>query len=274
MPYIPIIDQIDKLPPLPESVQRLEILFAQSSYPDINEIVQIIEKDPALTTNILASANSPLYSFSKQIVSVLQATTLFGAVTIRAMALKSAMERTFDIDLSAYGITNTAFAKICAMQSTLMFQWYMGVNVEKVKLLVPMSFLMETGAILISKNILEHGDKNSFIQDLHNYKSIAAAENLHVNMSTSQVNALLFEHWNFEPIFVVCMQALEQESPPSFQVKELVSALNVVRTVVNLKEQFTPSALEHAVKLLEAQNLDSQKFLTVAKRVETKFSSL
>jgi HD-like signal output (HDOD) protein len=274
MAYVPIIDQIDKLPPLPESVQRLEILFSQGSYPDINKVVDVIEKDPSLTTNILACANSPLYSFSKQIVSVLQATTLFGAVTIRAMVLKSAMERTFDVDMSAYGITNAAFAKVCAMQSALMFQWYMGVNVEKVKLLVPMAFLMEIGAILISKNIIENGETDAFVQDLHNYKAISTAENLHVNMSTAQVNALLFEHWHFEPIFVACMQAMEQDATSSSEVQELTRALKAVRTVVNLKEQFAPNALERAVKLLEAHNLESQKFLAVVKRVENKFNSL
>ncbi len=276
MSYIPIMEQVEKLPPLPESVQKLESLFSQNDYPDINAIVAIIESDPALTTNILANANSPLYSFSKQIISILQATTLFGAATIRAMALKSAMEQSFKIDMSTYSITNATFAKICTIQSTFVFQWYMGIDVEKAKLLVPMAFLMETGAILISKNILEHNNKEAFLEDLNTYKEIRVAENIHVNMSTAQVNALLFEHWHFENLFIECMQALDGEAETSSVVEELSLALRAVRMVVNLKEQFNETSIKRAVKLLESYhaNDNGEKFITVAARIQKKFDSL
>ena len=274
MSYIPIIDQIDKLPPLPESVRRIETLFAQSSHPEINEIVKIIEKDPALTTNILASANSPLYSFSKQIISVLQATTLFGAAIIRSMVLKSALEENFKINMSAYGISNSDFAKICAIQSTFTFQWYMGIDVEKSKTLVPMAFLMETGSILISKNILDHNEEDEFLENLYNYQEIRTAENIHVNMSTAQINALLFEHWNFDELFVESMRALDGENEASALVNELSLALRAVRTAVNLKEQFSEASMQNAVALLKSNNMDSKKFITVAKRIQRKFDSL
>ncbi len=274
MPYVPIMEQVEKLPPLPESVQKLESLFAQSEYPDINEVVAIIESDPALTTNILASANSPLYSFSKQISSILQAITLFGAATIRAMALKSAIERQFTIDMSPYGINNRMFAQICTIQSTFIFQWYMGIDVETAKRLVPMAFLMETGAILIAKNIIEHHDKEAFLNDIRNHHEIRVAENIHVNMSTAQVNALLFEHWNFEDIVIECMRTLDGENTPSFIVENLSVALRAVRLAVNLKEQFSERSIKRSVKLLEQHQIDSDKFLSVAERMKQKFSSL
>ncbi len=274
MSYIPIIDQIDKLPPLPESVQRIETLFAQNSQPDINDIVKIIEKDPALTTNILASANSPLYSFSKQIISVLQATTLFGSAIIRSMVLKSALEENFKINMSAYGISNSDFAKICAIQSTFAFQWYMGIDVEKSKTLVPMAFLMETGAILISKDVLDQNTEDEFLEDVHNYQDIRTAENIHVNMSTAQINALLFEHWNFDELFVETMHTLDGENKASALVNELSIALRAVRTVVNLKEQFSEVSMQNAITLLKENNIDSKKFITVAERIQRKFDSL
>jgi HD-like signal output (HDOD) protein len=274
MSYIPIIDQIDKLPPLPESVRQIEALFAQSEHPDIDAIVKLIENDPALTTNILARANSPLYSFSRKIISILQATTLFGAAMIRAMVLKSALEDNFKINMSAYGISNTQFAKICAMQSTFIFQWYMGVDVVKAKMLVPMAFLMETGAILISKEILEQNAENEFLDDLNNYQEIRTAENIHVNMSTAQVNALLFEHWNFDTLFIETMHALDGENEPSPLIQELCIALRAVRIAVNLKEQFSDDSMQKAIKLLQANQLESQKFINVANRIQKKFESM
>ncbi|MEA2112267.1 MAG: HDOD domain-containing protein [Campylobacterota bacterium] len=271
MAYIPIIDQIDKLPPLPESAQKIESLFAQNSYPEINEVVNIIESDPALTTNILASANSPLYSFSKQIISILQATTLFGSAMIRSMVLKSALEENFEINMSAYNISNDDFAKVCAMQSTFVFQWYMGIDVEKSKMLVPMAFLMETGAILISKDILDQNNEDEFLEDLSSYQEIRTAENIHVNMSTAQINTLLFEHWNFDKLFIETMRALDGENEASSLINELSLALRTIRTAVNLKEQFSESSMKNAITLLEANHMDSKKFTTVAERIKRKF---
>ncbi len=65
MSYIPLIARIDSLPPLPESVLKIESLF-MSEEPKIDDIVAIITEDPSLTTDILAKVNAPYYGFSKK----------------------------------------------------------------------------------------------------------------------------------------------------------------------------------------------------------------
>jgi HD-like signal output (HDOD) protein len=266
-----IVTLFDKLPPLPESIQKIEQLFAGSSSVDTASLVKIIDKDPALTADILSFANSPLFGFSKSIQSTQQAVVLFGAAQIRKMALKSAIFRSFDIDMSAYALTNDQFVQISSMQSELIFQWFMGIDVEKSKLLLPLAFLMETGAVIISRYILDHNLQEQFLKDIQDL-SIQTAELRHTSMTTIQINYILFEHWKLNDIFAKTMHTLDNELyPADAYIKELAFPLAVVRKVINLKEQFTQEGMQQAFELLKTKNYDTAKFEHAVQRVQKKF---
>jgi len=270
MAYIPIIARVNSLPPLPESVLKLEELFAQGD-PEMRELVKIIESDPALTVDILAKVNAPLYSFTRQIISIHQAVTLFGSAKIRAMVLSSTIERSFDVNLTPYGISTDRFAKISAMQSELMFQWYMGIDVDRAKLLTPIAFLMETGKILISKDIIERHKEDQFLLDTKNYDKLAYVENIHVNMTTAQINALIFEHWNLNVTFIECMKYLDNESETPMAIQKEIEALQIVRSIINVREQFSDAALTKLKERMERKDYDFDKFSAVIRRVKAKY---
>jgi HD-like signal output (HDOD) protein len=271
MSYIPIIAQIDSLPPLPESVMQIETLFAQGD-PDIDKLVTIIEQDPSLTADILAKVNAPFYGFSKSIVSVLQAVTLFGAPQIRAIVLESSLHRMFTIDLSPYGITTSEFSKICSMQRELMFQWYMGVNVELARKLTPITFLMETGKILIAKDIIDSKKTETFLNDLALYDDISYVENLHTMMTTAQIDTLVFKHLHLHESFYETMQYLDCEEDVPARLQEMVYALHSVRLAINIQQQCTEESIEEATEFISSHmQLPTQNFLRAIARVERKF---
>ena len=270
MPYVPIIARIDSLPPLPESVIRLEKLYAEGS-PEIDDLVKIIESDPSLTADMLAKVNAPLYSFSRQIVSILQAVTLFGSTQIRSMVLSSAMERNFDINLVAYGISTSDFARISQMQSDFIFQWYMSIDVEHAKIMTPIAFLMEMGKILIAKDVLDRKIEVDFLTDLRNYDDVSSVENIHVMMTSAQINAIVFEHWKLNPLFIECMKYLDNEYDIPDNVKRLVKALQIVRCAVNVKEQFSDESIARALVLVEESCYDLEHFERILKRVKSKY---
>ena len=72
-----ILKQIKQLPPLPETAVKIEAVY-QNPNSTFEDMVKILEKDPLLTADILKSANSPLYGFSREITSIAQAVSLFG----------------------------------------------------------------------------------------------------------------------------------------------------------------------------------------------------
>ena len=271
MSYIPLIARVESLPPLPESVLRIESLYAQGD-PDIDDIVQIIESDPSLTADVLAKVNAPYYGFTKSIVSTLQAVTLFGSSQIRAIVLSSSLNRCFNIDLSPYGITTVEFSKISTMQSELIFQWYISINIDIARTLTPIAFVMETGKILIAKEILESHKKDLFLNDIQAYSDIAYVENIHTMMTSAQINALIFEHLNLNDTFSECMKYLDNEKEVPLNLKEMVLALRVVRSAVNVQHQLDEYSLAQAEILLQENNLEIEAFHRAVKRVQSRYS--
>jgi len=273
MAYIPLIARVNSLPPLPESVLKIETLYA-SDDPDIDDVVKIIEADPALTADILVKVNAPFYGFSKKIVDILQAVTLFGATQIRSIVLSSSINRAFDIDLSPYNISTLEFSKISTIQSELAFQWYMGINIETARKLTPIAFLMETGKILIAKEILQEGKTELFLSDSLKYKDLSYVENIHTSMTTAQINAIIFEHLNLNETFYETMKYLdiEKDIPQNMQsIEGIVIALRVVRAAINVQDQLNDYSLKNAFKILEANSLDIDAFKRVVKRVKRKY---
>lgn len=268
--YIPLMARVESLPPLPESILELEKLFAQGD-PDIDDLVKIITLDPSLTADILSKVNAPLYGFSQKIVSILQAITLFGSSQIRSIILASSIQKSFDINLSPYGITTSDFSRISSMQSELLFQWYMGINIDMARDITPIAFLMEIGKILIAKEILEKEKEKSFLQDLDEYEDLAQLENIYTMMSTAEVNALIFKHLNFNQSFYESMKYLDNERGIPSELKETVNALQVVRTAVNVREQFTEESINKALALIEINSQNVATFQRALKRVKRKY---
>ncbi len=271
MGYIPIIARVNALPPLPESVLELEKLYATND-PDIDAIVKIIESDPSLTADLLAKANAPLYSFSRQIISVMQAVTLFGSSKIRAMVLAATLNRSFDIDMSPYGIKTTTFSKISMLQSELMFQWYMGIDVDKAKLLTPIAFLMETGKVLIAKDIIEQNRIEQFVAEILTYEKAEDVENIYVSMTTAQINALIFDHWNLNTLFIECMRYLDEDSEAPKHIESMVQALRIVRAAVNIKAQLSEESMAAALKRANNSPYDAKRFEKVMLRIREKLA--
>ena len=257
--HAPIMVQIDALPPLPESVARLETLFAQGD-PEPKEIVAVIEEDPALTTDILAAANSAFYGFKKGIVTVHQALMLLGNARIRTMALDFATKRAFDADLSPYGLTTAEFARICKMQSELAFHWLMGENPRKANTLIPLAFLAETGKLVIANELKRIGEEEAFAEDLQKMR-VEAAELIHVGMTTTQIDALIFKRWKLHESFVEVTHWLDAETAPPATIADEVAMLRIIRTAVGIRNPLGEISIQKALDLAEKAGYDSKRLL-------------
>lgn len=270
MSYIPLMARIDSLPPLPESVIKIEELF-KDEYPNIDSLVEIITEDPALTTDILAKVNAPLYGFSRTIISIHQAVTLFGSSKIRSIALASSIQKSFTIDLSPYGISTSMFSKISITQSELLFHWYISIDVDIARELSTIAFLMEIGKILIAKEILQEDKKESFLSDLATYENISEVETMYTMMNTAQVNTLVLKHLNFSDSFSEAMKYLDSEKEIPQEMKTRICILKIVQTAINVQEQLSEDSLQKAYALLKENNYNLDVFKRAVKRIKTKY---
>jgi len=99
------------LDPLPQTVVRLNTLFATDDY-DMKDVIQTINLDPTLAANVLRLANSAAIGTVKT-SSLLEAATRLGAGTVRSLAMISTAKPQKDSDLSCFGLTPDSYWEHC-----------------------------------------------------------------------------------------------------------------------------------------------------------------
>jgi HD-like signal output (HDOD) protein len=148
----------------------------------------------------------------------------------------------------------------------------MAIDIDMARELTIIAFLMETGKILISREILQKDTTESFLNDLNSYEDISYVENIHTMMSSAQINALIFKHFNLNDMFIESMKYLDNEKEAPQNLKEMVFALQTVRATINVRDQFNEYTLKHTLELLEKNNYNVDAFKRAIKRVKNRYN--
>jgi HD-like signal output (HDOD) protein len=254
-----ILKQIKQLPPLPETAIKIETVY-QDPNSTFEDMVKILEKDPLLTADILKSANSPLYGFSREITAISQAVSLFGMGTIRGFALASIISKSFSLDLSPYGISNAQYSLRASNQNALVTGWYIRTNPKILGVLSAAAFLVDIGKVLIARHIIDNKQMDDFSKAIVSNSNINEVEEEFAQVDTAHVSAQIFNHWRFEEALV---NAIRNSSKPeqADESDELAAkSLHVVRTTVTLDGTITDESIENAKELIAEYNLDLESF--------------
>ncbi|MCK9472290.1 HDOD domain-containing protein [Sulfurimonas sp.] len=254
-----ILKKIKQLPPLPESVMQIEAVY-QNPESTFSDMSKILEKDPLLTADILKAANSPLYGFSREINSINQAVGLFGMGTVRGFALASIVKKSFDLDLSVYGIDNDTFSMLSKKQHALTTAWCLKQDAKLLGILSPAAFLVEIGKVLIAQQIMADKTQEKFKELLASSATIEEAEREVAKVDTPEVSARVFEHWRFELGLVNTIRNCLHPEKANKEYKKSAQILQVVRTVVLVNGTVTDDSIAAAKELIEKYNLDMQSF--------------
>jgi len=253
-------EKIQKLPALPESAIKLEAIYHN---PDSNfdDMVKVLELDPLLTADILKAANSPLYGFTREINSISQAVGLFGMGTIRGFALAMIVKKSFPLNLSPYGISNTQFSELSKMQNALAVTWYLRQKPKLMELLSPASFLIEIGKVMIAQSVLDEGKADEFTAKIKATDSVKAVEEEMVDTCTAEVSADIFNHWKFDEALIDLVRNCgAPENCEDESLAEATKVLHVIRIATGLNGVFTDETLSQAKELIKKYNLDLPSF--------------
>jgi HD-like signal output (HDOD) protein len=254
-----ILKKIKQLPPLPESAMQIEAVY-QDPDSTFNDMVKILEKDPLLTADILKAANSPLYGFSREITAISQAVGLFGMGTVRGFALASIVKKSFDLDLSPYGISNEVFSELSKKQNALVTSWCLRKENRLMGVLSPAAFLVEIGKVLISQQILSDNKEEAFKEALERCENVEEAEREIVDTDTPEVSAKIFEQWKFEESLVDVIRHAQEPEDAADENKKAAQILKVVRVSVPINGQVTQESIAAAKELIEEYGLDLEGY--------------
>jgi len=254
-----ILKKIKQLPPLPESALKIEEVYKD---PDstFNDMAKILQKDPLLTADILKAANSPLYGFSREINAISQAVGLFGMGTVRGFALASIVKKSFDLNLSPYGITNEMFSKLSKDQHALMTSWCLKKENRLMGVLSPAAFLVEIGKVLIAQQVIADKKETEFRRALEELHDVEAAEREIVGVDTPEISATIFAQWKFEEGLVDVIRNCQNPDSAKEEDKKAAQILNVVRVAVPINGAVTDESIQAAKELIQKYELDMDGF--------------
>ncbi len=242
-----IVNSIKFLPPLSKTILEINKVYAKESA-SIADMAKIIEEDPMIIANLLKAASSPLYGFSNKIKNAKQAVSLFGMTMTRSIAIGNSVQKLLNVDMQPYGITPDKFAEISSMQATLIYEWYKQIDKKKADTLYFAALLQETGKILIASDIIQEDEAISFQSEIEGSNNIAQVERSYVDVSTSEVTALVFKHWNFDEEMIEMIKYADNPNGASEDIKEYSLALNIVKTIIPINKPLSEQAINFGLK--------------------------
>lgn len=265
-----ILKKIKALPPLDDTIMKIQRICTDK-HSSMNDLVKVVEGDPMLTANILKSSNSPLYGFSREIKNISHAVSLFGMATIRGFALSSAIKQNIKIDLAPYSLSNAQFLNISMLQSALMFNWFSKVNRDMLDVLVPASFMMEVGKIIIANEITEQKLAEQFkakLQKALTPSDISNLEKESVGFSNEEITAKIFEQWNLEQELVESIRYSNDPAKADEHIQEYAIPLQVVKNSINIFGQLEENALASSLEILQNSGLEKEPFVNAVEKVK------
>ncbi|MBE2984800.1 HDOD domain-containing protein [Campylobacter sp. RM9344] len=265
-----IYKKIKSLPPLDDTIIQIQRICADENS-SISDLTKVVEQDPMLTANILRSANSPLYGFSKEITTVARAISLFGTVTIRGFALSSAVKKSFNINLEPYGITSQDFLNISTIQNALMYNWYSKIKPKSLEILSPASFMLEIGKIVLAHELNENDEAeefNSRLKDIVYPSDLALLESEFLDITNEEVTAKIFEQWNLENELINSIFYSNDPEDAPEHIKEYAKALKVIKTSVNIFNQLDDISIQNTLPLLDEYGFSQDTFLMATAKVK------
>jgi len=257
---ISMVEQIKALPPLPESFQKINAICSDENG-TTQMLAKVIEKDPMLVASLLRLANSPLYGFSREIKSVLQAVSLFGMTTTRALVTGISVKKLLQMDTAPYGVTPEAFVETSNLQGMLMRQWYKKLDMPRQDLLFLCGLLQETGKILIAQQIVRSDEVTPFKAQVATAHNLSEVERAFVGTTTALVTAAVFEHWGFDETMIQFIRYSDTpNNAPDLETKRFAASLHVAKTAVAINGPMNEQNITLALREVQRFELDEMAF--------------
>jgi len=224
---------IDNLPPLPKTIMKLDE-FNNMEDKEYKQLVNILIKDPLLTATILKVANSAMFGFQRKIDTVDKAVNLLGFDFTLSIAFGCIIKQTINTDLRAYGLSADDFLTLSSCAARFMKNWISPLDkLLASKLILPV-FLQETGKFILSDMLIEQNKADAFLSCIKNNNDIAAIEKEFLGLTTSEVTASLFEHWNLDEYLINVIRYVDQLEYSCNEFQQASSIMKISKVMCNL----------------------------------------
>ncbi|MDD5090103.1 MAG: HDOD domain-containing protein [Candidatus Wallbacteria bacterium] len=192
-----IIESIKAFPPISSAAVELLPLLQEENV-NIVKVIQTIECDPALTSNLLKTVNSAAYSGVRRISSIKEAVIRLGTKNIGQMVMVLSADQCHQASARAYDCTPEVLWEHSLAVAMGCEETAKSLNLNKPHYLFTAGLLHDLGKLVLST----FADVDvSMVQDLAMIqgKGLDEAEQEIHGVDHSELGAALLEKWNFPP---------------------------------------------------------------------------
>lgn len=219
------IKQSDHLPQLPQVMLKL-VRACGNEKVNIEELIQIIATDPALTSKLLQIIGSPYVNLPKEVTSIKTAVIYLGLDMVKNIAISSSAMHFFSLSgkLSEFDITRFWYHSYkCALIAQKIALENAVSNPEDFFLA---GLLHDMGCLVLMQTFpKEYG---TILQTARSEQETVHAEMEAFGADSSQVSAWIFNHWNMNPMIsdavLFLNEPIERVALELFHVKALYMA--------------------------------------------------
>lgn len=262
-----IIKKIDSLPPLPESITKIED-FRRKDNQEVEELVEILEKDAFLVSTLLKVANSAMFGFKSKVETIKRLINLLGVKFTLYVAISESVQNILVGDLKPYNITTEDLKESNILSVNLVNLWINKTNPELRDELILPALLQTMGKIILSELIIEKDLVEQFQEELESGKNINQIEKDIMGITTAEMSALIFKHWKLDENFIDLIKYVDDIENCDEKYLEKAKILNIIKIICNPYKPLNEEIINKALNKASEYNLDTKYLKDAIKILE------
>ncbi|QKF81405.1 HDOD domain-containing protein [Halarcobacter ebronensis] len=262
-----IIEKIESLPPLPKTVIEIEE-FRQQQEKEPYDLLKIIEKDALIVSTLLKVSNSAMFGFRSKVETVSKAINLLGINFTISIAIGGTIQNLLKTNLSPYGINSDDFMKASNLATTLASLWLGRVSFDLKEELVLPALLQESGKFVIADIIASNNKVEEFQELLATGKPIAQCEMETIGLTTSEVTARIFKHWNLSDNLINVIEKVDDLDNCNPEYLQKSQILFVLKSICNIRDCFSQESIGYGIAKAKSFNLETKNLETSIEKLQ------
>jgi putative nucleotidyltransferase with HDIG domain len=223
-----IAAQVGELPPLPStSVRLLGVINDPTA--SIEEIVEVIRYDQALTTSVLKLCNSAYFGLSRQVTSLSDALVCLGTVKVLQLIMALHTNALLQAPQDGYGLESGILWRHSVAVALAATQFARQIRHPNVNMAFTAGLLHDIGKTVLGRSVAqEYARILSLVTEHH--KAFVEAEREVLGFDHTEVGAMLAERWKLPERLVLAIRFHHEPSAldPADRLVDCVYLANCV----------------------------------------------
>ena len=199
-----IVKQVSQLDPVPSVIHQV-LMLAGNPDSSLKELVSVVERDPAITANLLKTVNSAHMGLPVKVDSIQQAVSMLGLQQVVEMVLSQNLSANLKRSQAGYGLSKGDLWRqglaVAMVARTLADQH----DLLSLPAIYTAALLKDIGKIILHEFV---ADRLEDIQALVNQKgmSFVEAEMEVLGMDHTTLGGMIAKQWQFSPHMIYMIE--------------------------------------------------------------------